>query len=302
MENNDAQQTALLNTTLSESAVSSNLIVDHDAKVMPAFAVSDNREVYEEDEEEDIKPPFPQNNVRELKRLPPDMFAKRPATKEKYAGFKLGWLAKLAAIAVVFFFAAFLGIMAAGFMRENSEMVIKEREYQRQVLAERQQKIDEQTAELEREKKRLELEEEMLAARKRSIEQEENRLIGKHEQLYAEESANAESFVSSLLDKVTGRDTERREAMARTAREKEAASKNGDEVDRALRDAQATLDDVNEKLAAARAMKKDIDGVRQQIEAAYIENKDTVDSVIYYTRAGVAAMGELLGNRANDNS
>ena len=291
-------ETADTLNTPTESATTSGA---NTAQVLPAFAVSDSEAVNDEfTEEEEIQPPFPQKSARELKRLPPDMFTERRTTKKTTDFLSLGWKGKIAGFLLAGLVAMVAGFFVAGFIAENSDAMIARREHERQVLTERQTVINEETARLEQEKKRLELEKELLAAKKKSLEQEESRLAGKHEQLYAEETANADSFISRLIDKVTGRDQERREEMSRTAKEKAAATKDGDEVDRALRDAQDTLDDVNEKLAAARAMKKDIDSVRRQIEAAYAENKDVVDAAIYYTKAGATAMLNIFGGKIDD--
>ncbi len=313
-----------------ESAVTHNTVTD--ARALPAFALSDDTspttadksdaagyaasiadDTYKTQEavadaadlddaaedDDEIQPPFPQKKARELKRLPLDMFrAQTPSRSSNF--FKFGRGFKAVAVVVAIAFAAAVGFLAAGLIYEHSPEVVSVREHRRQVLEQKQAQIDEETMYLEQEKRRLELNKELLEAQKKNYEREESRLAGKHERLYDEESETAEGFVSRLLDKVTGRQRERREEIYRTEQERQAVTKGGDEVDKALRDAQATLDDVNDKLAEARALKKDIDNVRSQIEAAYAENKDLVDSIMYYTRSGAAVIMGVFDDKTDE--
>ena len=251
------------------------------------------------DNEEEIQPPFPQKNARELKRLPPDIFKQKNPSKKSF-DFRFGWGAKIVGVLMAVIFAAAAGFLVAGLIWEHSPTVVNSREHHREVLAQKQATLEDETALLEQEKRRLELNKELLEAKKKNLEREESRLAGKHEQLYAEETDSSSGFISRLLDKVTGRREERREEIYRTEQEKAATTKSGDEVDKALRDAQATLDSVNEKLDDARAMKRDIDAVRSQIEAAYAENKDVADAIIYYTKAGATVMLNIFSGHTND--
>ena len=292
-------------TDVTESAMTS-------VGARPAFAVSDatNFDTYAESipheddtADEYIQPPFPQKRARELKRLPPDMFDSPPTQKNSATNrnsLRFTRLLRGILLAAALCLAAVVGFFAAGVVRENSSDVINDRENQRRVIVEQQRAVEAEAESLLAEKKRLELEKELLEAKKQSLEKEASRLKGKHEQLFAEEEANSDSFIGSLLDKVTGRNVQRREEMERTAKEKDAATKDGDEADRALQEAQDTLDDINRKLAEARALKKDIDSVREEIESAYAENKDTFDAIVYYTKAGVRFFFDSFDEKSDE--
>ena len=138
-----------------------------------------------------------------------------------------------------------------------------------------------------------------MEARKEALAKEENRLTGKTEQLYADKS---DSFFGRLLDKVTGKEKERQESIIENERQKEAAIKDGDEADRALKNAREALDEVNEKLAAAQEMKKDLDTVKRQVEAAYVENKDPIDAAVYYIKSGAKAVKELVSDKNDEET
>ncbi len=260
-------------------------------------------EEIQEESTDEILPTYTKNTVREIDRLPPEYFAggrKKPAKKRLFTPkLSFGAGAKVGLFILFFAFAAGAGFLAAGYARENSAETLNHREERRQALNTRQKEIADREAELIREQQRLEAETKILEARKEALAKEENRLTGKTEQLYADKS---DSFFGRLLDKVTGKEKERQESIIENERQKEAAIKDGDEADRALKNAREALDEVNEKLAAAQEMKKDLDTVKRQVEAAYVENKDTIDAAVYYIKSGAKAVKELVSDKNDEET
>lgn len=240
----------------------------------------------EEVPEAPIQPPFPQQegDVRQL----------RPTT-DRRAG-QDGWLTpkrkKAILLCAGFLLALFAGFALAGYRQDQADLAANERQYQAQEMKDRQQKLDQQEKDLQQKRQQLEQQKKELEQQKRSLQQDSDRLAGRREQI-AEDGESA-SPVRKILDKVTGKETERQEA-AQSAREQQSKNTSDtDAVNQSLADAQAMLDDVNAKLSDVETMKDEASKMKAKAESAYAEHKDVIDTALYYAKEGASMALDML--------
>ena len=230
-----------------------------------------------------IQPPFPQQgrSARELDRLP---LEREKKTTAKHSG------KRVLLLLAVFLFALFCGFLLAGYAREHSQAE-ETRIQQAQALRQKQQALEAEENSLLQKRKQLEQERQELEKRRQELAQEFQRAQGRNDQLAAEAP---DSTFGQLLDKVTGKEKERQEAIQKNKQQQAQAVSDADSIDQSIADAQAMLEDVNSKLETVAAMKREADQMKAKVEAAYEENKDVIDTALYYASDGLKLMDGLL--------
>ncbi len=235
------------------------------------------------EEDENIQPPFPQQprNVRELERLPLEREKKPPAKNFKRHAFL---------ILAVFLFALFCGFLLAGYAMDRSEQAEKARIQQAQALEQKQRKLEAEESSLIQKRKQLEQERKDLEKRRQEIAQDYDRAKKRNDQLSAEAP---DSALGHFFDKITGKEKERKDAIQENKQRQAQAASDADSIDQSIADAQEMLEEVNSKLETVAEMKREADQMKSKVEAAYEENKDLIDTILYYASEGLKSMQGL---------
>lgn len=233
-----------------------------------------------------IRQPFPQKNgdVRQL----------RPAAGAQEE--RHGWLTpkrkKAILLCAGFLIALFAGFAIAGYRQDQADLAANERQYQAQEMKDRQQKLDQQEKDLQQKRQQLEQQKKELEQQKRSLQQDSDRLAGRQEQMAADDASS--STVQKILDKVTGKEADRQKAAQSAQQQQSQNTSSTDAVNQSLADAQTMLDDVNAKLSDVEAMKGEASKMKEKAETAYDENKDAIDTALYYVKQGASMALNML--------
>ncbi|MBQ7478280.1 MAG: hypothetical protein IJT01_05190 [Selenomonadaceae bacterium] len=236
------------------------------------------------EDEEIIQPPFPQQSrsVRELERLPLEGEKKTPARhfRKRHAFL----------ILAVFLFALFCGFLLAGYAMERSEQAEKARIQQALALEQKQKQLEAEESSLIQKRKQLEQERKDLEKRRQEIAQDFDRAKKKNDQLSAEAP---DSALGHFFDKITGKEKERKEAIQENKQRQAQAVSDADSIDQSIADAQEMLEEVNSKLETVAEMKREADQMKAKVEAAYEENKDLIDTILYYVSEGLKSVNSV---------
>lgn len=203
-------------------------------------------------------------NVRELEPVatPRTTEARIAAAAEKKAG-KNGGHKKAILLAAGFVLALLIGFVASGYYQDHKQAAA-DKEYQIQQLSQ-------QKDQLEREKKELE-------QQQQSLKEDVARLEGKNQQI--SEESKAGSVISSIVDKVTGKDGERQQTQKSNTEKIKDAVSTAESVGKSVQEAQQAIDKVNGQL----------DQVKNAAGAAYDKNSGIVDKVLYYGMKGIKSL------------
>ncbi len=245
-----------------------------------------------------IQQPFPQQAQDEtqmepaVRELPPDKELQKKAKQQA----KKTWLTrkrkKAILLAAGFFIAVFIGFALAGYRQDQADLQNNERQHQEQQMQERQQQLDAQAGDLQQQRQALEKQKKELEQKQRDLERQQGRLEGRSQAM--QESADGESGLQKFLDKVTGQSDKKQQAAAENQQQSDAAAASAAEVQQSINDAQQKLDDVQQKLDNVQSLKEEAGKVKDKAADTYAENKDTIDTVLYYAKEGVSALGDLL--------
>lgn len=202
-------------------------------------------------------------NVRELEPVAPPRTTKAriAAAAEKKAG-KKGGHKKVILLVAGFILALLIGFVASGYYQDHKQAAA-DKEYQIQQLSQ-------QKEQLEREKQQLE-------QQQQSLKEDMARLEGKNQQL---EESKAGSVISSLVDKITGKEGERQQAQKSNTEKIKDAVSTAESVGKSVQEAQQALDKVNGQL----------DQVKNAASAAYDKNSGIVDQILYYGMKGIKSL------------
>ena len=192
----------------------------------------------------------------------------------------------IALLAVGFVVAAFCGAALSGYL---SEQQAKKAELDSQhAAATRQlQEADSQQESLSRKKERLEAEYQRLLEEQKAAQSAADKLQGQKEQ--QEKSQQNKSPAGKVLDKITGdAGKQKKEAESTAAQEAEAKEKL-ESVSQSVQAAGAALEELDNQLDNLEAMRQQAKSVKADVDRAYSENKDTIDTVLHYVSVGLNA-------------
>lgn len=193
----------------------------------------------------------------------------------------------IALLAVGFVVAAFCGAALSGYL---SEQQAKKAELDSQhAAATRQlQEADSQQESLSRKKERLEAEYQRLLEEQKAAQSAADKLQGQKEQ--QEKSQQDKSPAGKVLDKITGdAGKQKKEAESTAAQEAEAKEKL-ESVSQSVQAAGAALEELDNQLDNLEAMRQQAKSVKADVDRAYSENKDTIDTVLHYVSVGFNAL------------
>lgn len=245
-----------------------------------------------------IRQPFPQQEQEQtapqgsdVRELQPD----KDLQKKAKQGPKK-WLTRRRKKALLliagFFIAVFIGFVLAGYRQDQADLQNNERQHQEQQMQTRQQQLDAQEGDLQKERQALEKKKKDLEQQQRDLERQQGRLEGRSQAM--QESADGESGLQKILDKVTGQSDKKKQAAADNQQQSADAAATAADVQQSINDAQAKLDDVQQKLDDVQSLKDEAGKVKDKAANTYAENKDTIDTVLSYAKEGASMLGDLL--------
>ncbi len=193
----------------------------------------------------------------------------------------------IALLAVGFVVAAFCGAALSGYLSEQQAK--KEALDSQHAAATRQlQEADSQQESLSRKKERLEAEYQRLLEEQKAAQSAADKLHGQKEQ--QEKSQQGKSAAGKVLDKITGdAGKQKKEAESTAAQEAEAKEKL-ESVSQSVQAAGAALEELDAQLDNLEAMRQQAKSVKADVDRAYSENKDTIDTVLHYVSVGLNAL------------
>lgn len=246
-----------------------------------------------EDTEYNIQQPFPQVQQSTVRELPPEP-PQPPRGGGKNSG---GWFTtgqKRGLILLVFFVVAlFVGFALAGYSEEKDSAAKQAKLAQKQEMLQQEQDIKAREQELKERKIKLEQQKKELEAREHELKEAQKVAKAKNETLEGEKSDNV---LGKALDKVTGKDAERKQKQAANAAESAKADDDIAKVKQSIADAQSMLDEVDQGLDKVQSMKNDVAQVKGRLEATYQENKGTIDTVVSYVKTGIELVRGLMNS------
>lgn len=251
-------------------------------------------------EEAPIKQPFPQaaeeTPVSDVRELTPDKALQQRAKQQAEARKKQqSWFLrhkKALLLGVGFLIAVFIGFALAGYRQDQADLQNNERQHQEQQMQERAQKLDAQESDLQKQRRDLEAKKKALEEQQRDLERQQGRIEGRSQAM--QESADGESGLQKILDKVTGQSEKKQQAAEANRQQGADAAASAANVQQSINDAQSMLDDVQQKLDDVQAMKNEAGKVKDKAASTYEENKDTIDTVLSYAKEGATMLGNLL--------
>lgn len=235
---------------------------------------------------EEIQPPFPQQNgergSRSVRELPPEQIPPRPKQKAKPAFFTAG--KKRGILLAACFGAALLGgFMLAGYSQDQTEAKQNQHKLEQQQMQAREQKLADQEADLKARRQELARQKKELQERERELEDKSSRAKGRNEAI----SSNApDSTLGKLVDKVTGKESKRKEQLQENEKVSAQADSDVAKLKQSIAEAQSMLDDVDAKLDTVAEMQQEASKIKAKAESAYAENKDVIDRAVYYAKTG----------------
>ena len=247
-----------------------------------------------------IKQPFPQAGdeapISDVRELTPDKALQQRAKQQAEARKKQqSWFLrhkKALLLGVGFLIAVFIGFALAGYRQDQADLQNNERQHQEQQMQERAQKLDAQESDLQKQRRDLEAKKKALEEQQRDLERQQGRIEGRSQAM--QESADGESGLQKILDKVTGQAEKKQQAAEANRQQGADAAASAASVQQSINDAQSMLDDVQQKLDDVQAMKNEAGKVKDKAASTYEENKDTIDTVLSYAKEGATMLGNLL--------
>ncbi len=246
---------------------------------------------------EDIKAPFPQK-AGEAKDYPDDDRPVRELARDKRIEpqKKSGWWTKSrkrkALLAGAFCVAVLLGLVITGYSHEQ-QAAQQKKIYQAQQLKDKESQLKQQEADLERQKQDLE-------KQKKALEQRQSELADQSGDLKAAGAKigqeGSDSTIGKIIDKVTGKTADREK---RAGANQEAASRNAsesDSVQKSLAETQQMLDNVDSNIKSLQGLQQEAHSLTDKAQAAYDDNKGTIDKVMNYVGVGADIVKSILFN------
>lgn len=192
-----------------------------------------------------------------------------------------------------FLLAAFLGAAASGYMSEQQAR--KDALDSKQNAAVQQlQEADSQSASLSQQKAKLEAQYEELLAKQKEAQSLADKLKGQQEQ--QTKAKEEKSAAGKVLDKITGDAGKEKKQAAETEAQITEAQINLKNINQSVQAAGAALDEVDAQLGKLEEMRQQAKSVKADVDRAYSENKDTIDSVLHYVTLGLTTFKELVSN------
>lgn len=193
--------------------------------------------------------------------------------------------------AVCFALALFCGFLLSDMFRDHEQALADSRkeaqqiETRQQELAAREDSLKKQRADIVEQKRTLE-EKEM------ELERKAQRAAGRMERI--EQEKNKGSVVGGWMDKVTGKEKERKEADEKNTAEIQQANLDIASVQQSIKDVQAVLDEVDKQLDNVNEMRDQAERLKIAAQDTYVKNKGVLSNLFQYMSAGADMVRQIL--------
>lgn len=240
-------------------------------------------------------------NVNKVRELDPIEVPRQPSHPPQYPGSapaqpkqeKNGRGRMIALLAAGFLGAAFLGAAVSGYL---SEQQAKKAALDNQHLTASQQlqEADSQQAGLSQRRTELEAQYEQLLAQQKEAQSLADKLQG--QQLQQEKAQEDKSAAGKVLEKITGDAGRQKQQAADTAGQAAEAKQKLQTLNQSVQAASAAIDEVDAQLGRLESMRQQAKAVKADVDRAYSENKDMIDTVLHYAALGFDTFKGIFAN------
>ncbi len=231
-----------------------------------------------------------QGTVRELPPLTSKMENQRVDAAEsgnrRQSRFRKGLI-----FAACFAVALFGGVLLSDMFRNHEQALEDGRKEAQQVemrqreLAAREDSLKKQRASIAEQKRALE-------EKELELERKAQRAAGRTERI--EQEKDKGTVVGGWVDKVTGKEKERKEANEKNAAEIQQTNLDIASVQQSIKDAQAVLDEVDKQLDNVNEMKDQADRLKTVAQDTYEKNQGTISQIFHYVNEGADMLRQIL--------
>ena len=231
-----------------------------------------------------------QGTVRELPPLTSKMENQRVDAAEsgnrRQSRFRKGLI-----FAACFAVALFGGVLLSDMFRNHEQALEDGRKEAQQVemrqreLAAREDSLKKQRASIAEQKRALE-------EKELELERKAQRVAGRTERI--EQEKDKGTVVGGWVDKVTGKEKERKEANEKNAAEIQQTNLDIASVQQSIKDAQAVLDEVDKQLDNVNEMKDQADRLKTVAQDTYEKNQGTISQIFHYVNEGADMLRQIL--------
>ncbi len=199
---------------------------------------------------------------------------------------------KMAALLVIgFVLAAFFGAALSGYMSEQQAKK-DALDNQHQQATRQLRDADSQKQSLQQQKADLEEKYQNLLAQQKEAQSLADKLKGQQEQ--QSKTTQDKSAAGKVIDKITGEAGKQKKEAAETDAKASQAQQKLEELNQSVQAAGAAIDEVNAQMDNLDSMRQQAQTMKDSVSKAYNENKDVVDSLLYYASLGVESFKGLL--------
>ena len=231
-----------------------------------------------------------QGTVRELPPLTSKMENQRVDAAEsgnrRQSRFRKGLI-----FAACFAVALFGGVLLSDMFRNHEQALEDGRKEAQQVemrqreLAAREDSLKKQRASIAEQKRALE-------EKELELERKAQRAAGRTERI--EQEKDKGTVVGGWVDKVTGKEKERKEANEKNAAEIQQTNLDIASVQHSIKDAQAVLDEVDKQLDNVNEMKDQANRLKTVAQDTYEKNQGTISQIFHYVNEGADMLRQIL--------
>ncbi len=231
-----------------------------------------------------------QGTVRELPPLTSKMENQRVDAAEsgnrRQSRFRKGLI-----FAACFAVALFGGVLLSDMFRNHEQALEDGRKEAQQVemrqreLAAREDSLKKQRASIAEQKRALE-------EKELELERKAQRAAGRTERI--EQEKDKGTVVGGWVDKVTGKEKERKEANEKNAAEIQQTNLDIASVQQSIKDAQAVLDEVDKQLDNVNEMKDQANRLKTVAQDTYEKNQGTISQIFHYVNEGADMLRQIL--------
>lgn len=193
----------------------------------------------------------------------------------------------IALLVAGFVLAAFCGAAFSGYLSEQQARKAA-LDSQHAAATQQLQEADSQQESLTSKREQLEAEYQRLLEEQKAARSAADKLQGQKEQ--QEKQQQEKSSAGKVLDKLTGDAGKQKKEAAATAAQAEEARQKLEDISQSVQAAGAALDELDAQLDNLEAMRQQAKSVKADVDRAYSENKDTIDTVLHYVSVGLNAL------------
>jgi len=231
-----------------------------------------------------------QGTVRELPPLTSKMENQRVDAAEsgnrRQSRFRKGLI-----FAACFTVALFGGVLLSDMFR-NHEQALEDGRKEAQQVEMRQQELAAREDSLKKQRASIAEQKRALEEKELELERKAQRAAGRTERI--EQEKDKGTVVGGWVDKVTGKEKERKEANEKNVAEIQQTNLDIASVQQSIKDAQAVLDEVDKQLDNVNEMKDQADRLKTVAQDTYEKNQGTISQIFHYVNEGADMLRQIL--------